>query len=901
MLKNDFYSTLSELISEYFKIKNSLSKTNKEKVNNYLNIYTKICSLEANKESEKNMKNNCKIFLKRAINIEFNTENKKEEEKKEEKEEEKEEEEEEKENEQKLIIINQNEKEKLSNKININMTNNIILHNKQNKLKINKMEPKENEINEINSPITKQIEDKLNELLSNNTHIKFINKVKKNKNNEQNKYFNSIFLKLNPMNKKIFNLEIDSILFSKYFTLLYSIYPFFSYEQKKAIFKTFSPKYHFYKQLLNNIILDNENNKENNTTSDLLYDFFISKETNKVEKLEELFKKFIEASQDNISILYYSYQFLMLLIIIYNKYNEHYKLRNKLSFKLHFILSNYKSFSFNSDQFKKIFNDLLFMKHFYQTIFLKEIKEPYLIKIKDNYLLYNNYLYNNDTLDISFLFDQKDNENYKRIIGLNNGIIPHFYNINEMNNKQLIDTSSFLIKQQKDKFLDNIISLTYIKSEFIEKNFNQYKQKLINLEKEIFELAQDNLGKSNNNKINQYSTKDKEKAVYNKLVHELDKWMKDKYYNQFKNKYILYPVGSLTEFLSLGESDIDIYLFLKTENLNEKIKIFDAIYNFVRKYEEKKPAVSQRILVISIKYDNISFDLSVLGYPLYIHALLFREYSLIDSRLPMIGLAVKKLKTILDLDKEIYINSYCWMTLLVIFLQDIINPPILPKIYSEKDINKLLYQDIEFGHNKNKNYRDFFKNRFKTFFQNIKKETIPIPDCLFNKKKIIEIYKKEIGQNKNELSCAEILLKFIEFVAFYLKFDTIYAECSINGEAFLNISEIKNIYSDNKNNNIDERIKKYNNEFYNYFSKKYLKFKTRENNKTIRNGFILIRDPVDNHYNPGQKFSNENELEEFIRRLRYCYSILIKYGSFKSLSALIEKKEEDKKNNNIKY
>ena len=113
-------------------------------------------------------------------------------------------------------------------------------------------------------------------------------------------------------------------------------------------------------------------------------------------------------------------------------------------------------------------------------------------------------------------------------------------------------------------------------------------------------------------------------------------------------------------------------------------------------------------------YENISFDLSVLGYPLYIHSLLHREYSLIDSRFPMVGLAIKKLKEILELDKNTYINSFCWMNLLVIFLQDIIKPPILPKLYSDKDINKLIYQDIEFGHN-NKNRIINKKSSFRLY------------------------------------------------------------------------------------------------------------------------------------------------------------------------------------------
>ena len=926
MQKKDFYFSLSTLISDFLKLKNTFNEKKidfdkKIYLENSLKIFEKVCSLKENKESEKNFKNNCIIFLKRIINDEFHISNKLEDiyskylflngnkediiKKEEEK------------NKQKIFGEKQAENENISNKKNNDMVFNIVLHNHKNKLKINEIEAKENKKNDINNQEInkdKQHKDKLDELLSNGKHIEFFNLIKKIYNNEDikniepKKYLNSLFLKLKAINDKICNFKIDENYFLKYFTLLFSIYPFFSHEQKNFFLKAFDPKYNknylFYKQLLNNM------NEDNNNILNLFYNFFLSNETNKGKILEKLYKNIFEVSPNNISLLYYSFRLMIILIIISKKYNEYYIIRSKFSIKLHFILSNYKYFSFNSEQFSKIFNDLLFMKHFYQNVYKKEINEPYLIKIKDNYLLYNNNLYNKDMQNISLLFDPKDNENYERIMGLDNGIIPHFYNINEINNKQLIDSSSFLIKQQSDKFFDNIISLTYIKSEYIEKNFNKYIENLKNLEKEIFELAQDFLvGRKDKNTIknpiNQYSPKIHEKNIYTKFVYELDKWMKNNYKNKFKNKYMLCPVGSLTEFLSLGESDIDIYLYLNTENLDEKVEIVEAIYNYVRQiYKKSEPIISQRLLVITFVYENISFDLSVLGYPLYIHSLLHREYSLIDSRFPMVGLAIKKLKEILELDKNTYINSFCWMNLLVIFLQDIIKPPILPKLYSDKDINKLIYQDIEFGHNNKNRIKSYnWKKSFKNFFLNIKKEKIPIPDCIFNKNKVLEIYKKEIGQNKNELSCSEILLKFIEFIAFYFKYDTIYAECSINEEGFLNLNEIKDIYFSDKNNNIDEKMQKYNYEFYKYFTRTYLNHYPHQNKKQIRNGFILIRDPVDNHYNPGQKFGDENELEEFIKRLRYYYSFLIKYGSFKKLQEKINEKKIIKKSkeNNIKY
>ena len=293
--------------------------------------------------------------------------------------------------------------------------------------------------------------------------------------------------------------------------------------------------------------------------------------------------------------------------------------------------------------------------------------------------------------------------------------------------------------------------------------------------------------------------------------------------------------------------------------------------------------MSNRLCVINLKYKNTDFDLSILGYPLYIHSLIFREYSLIDERLPMVGLAFKYLINILCLKKEDFLNSFCWMTLLVIFLQDIINPPILPKLlsYKDQDLNKIIFSDNVYGHNKNNKYS------LQTFFSHLEKEKIPIPGCILDRNKIHKIYEKQICDNKNELSCAEILLKFIEFIACYLKYDTIYAESSINGEGFYNMADIKNIYINNKND-IDEDTDKYNYEFYKYFTKKYLNYKDYQMKITRRDGFILIRDPFDNHYNPGQKFRDENDLNRFINYLRFAYSVLIKYGSFKKLEEIMK-------------
>jgi len=234
------------------------------------------------------------------------------------------------------------------------------------------------------------------------------------------------------------------------------------------------------------------------------------------------------------------------------------------------------------------------------------------------------------------------------------------------------------------------------------------------------------------------------------------------------------------------------------------------------------------------------------------------------------------------------LNSFSWTTLLITFLQDIIQPPILPKLFSEKEINDKIKKIIKFGNGKgiDKNNKNTEKN-FSQFFESLKEEIIHIPDCLINKDKTKKIYIKFNKNNennkveKNNLTCAEILLKFLEFIAYYFKYDTLYVRCSLENEGFFNMSEIENIY-----NNDDERS------FYYYFKKKYLKYIDYHNKKKIRDGLILIKDPVDGHYNPCQTLRYEEYLRIFIDSLRFSYSYLIKYGNFIKLEEKIKQKNK---------
>ena len=880
--EKDIYSTISELMSEFMNIKDIQNKSKTlcelEYEKKCLEIQQRILSLKVNNKKEEEFKNNIIIFIEKIINEKFNNKR------------------------QKTEITSKNIKCQKS--YNFNNMNKIEKETKEkiyfeNKNKV--LFKKEKKIDKNNK--NHEIYSKIDELLLNVNHRDIIQKLEKIYSiNEQDKilelknHLNNLFNKLKEINDIMKDIQLDENYFQKYFTLVYSVYPFFSKKQKEAISKwTFSKNsenyFEYYKLLINL-------NEDSQEISNFIFDFLFScpDSDKKQQKLFILNKNIFRTSLEKKSILYYSYQLYILFKIICKTRDSLYIMRKLLFFKIHFILSNEKIFSFSDSTFSEIYKDLLFIKIFYSTIYENQIKEPYLIKIKNHEINYGEYNLNNNVItNISFLFFPNDNKNYEALLNSKYGIIPHLYNIRKNNINQLIDSSSFYIKPVKEEFLHNLISLIYLKSNFIENNFNEYKSNLINLEKEIYDLAKKNLINNNDcKKIKKYSEKTEYKNIYDNFSKKLSNKMKESYKGKYKDLYQLYPMGSLTEFLSLEESDLDLYLYIRNEN--KRVEIINALFICLKKIcKSVQKILSQRLCLFEIQYiiedKEISIDLSILGYPPYIHSLLFREYSLIDPRFPMVGLAIKYLKDILYLDKEYFLNSFSWMNLLVNFLQDIIEPPILPKIYSDKEYNKIFIKEIEFGKNKKK---DGFvdKENINNFLSCLNKEKIPIPDGIFNKKKIREIYNKKIAKNKNNMSCAEILLKFIEFITFYYKYDTLYSEISTEREGFFNMNDINNIYNVQKK---DYDMNRYNYEFYKYFTKIYLNNKGFARNKRIRQGFYLIRDPVDNHYNPGQKFKFEQNLAYFINRLRYCYSVLIRFGSFEILKQYV--KEKRKENN----
>ena len=758
----------------------------------------------------------------------------------------------------------------------------------------------------INNIIDKLINDKINQKI-----IKEFSKYKDDENNNQfrvtiSEYFQKLYQVLVNLNLNK-NIKIEQSYINKLLTLICLVFPFLMKNQKEQLLKINIDK-ETTDYLKNNLLLFNaeENNKINKILLSVLgvNNKKEEEKEKKVDKLKEIINDIFIDSPELIKNVYYAYQ-LILLYKIFVKNDDKLTKIKLLAFKIHFILSNDEIFSLKND-IDTIFKELLLMKLFYTTVYNNEIKGPFIlncVNYKKNGIIYgdkyfkmNYYRY----IDIDILFDNNDNEIYHQIMDREKGIIFHFYKINNFNKQDLIDSKSFFIKENKNKFLNNIFSIVNIKNNFIKENFNKYKHNLIKLEKEIFYRGKQFLNNKSQNIIYQYSRKVECETLFNKFSNTLDKYIDIKY----KKKYKLYPFGSSTEFLSTDKSDLDIYLHIEELNIDKKVELLNHIFDKCQKFCKKvEKIISLRICLIKLEFEGNEIDLSITGFCPYIHSFLYKEYSLIDPRFPLIAIALKKFLNILNLKKEnYYLNSFSWMTLLVVFLQDIIQPPVLPKLFSEHEINKIYYKTVEFG-NKFKNYDKKAQKTFLQFFQSAQKETIPIPDCLFNRRKIQMIYNKlyknkdnDYNGEKNKLSCAEIFLKFLEFISLYFKYDSIYVRCSIEKEGFYNMNEIQ--YFEVNDNEFE--LYKYKSSFYKYFKNKYNKYIDYQNKNKIRDGHILIRDPVDSHYNPGQQFTQKRNLTDFISIIRYSYSILIKYGSFEILETKIKIKNETNNENEKK-
>ena len=150
--------------------------------------------------------------------------------------------------------------------------------------------------------------------------------------------------------------------------------------------------------------------------------------------------------------------------------------------------------------------------------------------------------------------------------------------------------------------------------------------------------------------------------------------------------------------------------------------------------------------------------MSIVGFCPYLHSVLIREYSLIDPRFPLLLITIKNMIKILRINNisddrnHSFLNSFSWSLLLIAFLQDIVQPPVLPKILSNSEIfitkaffgyNKIEKEEEEKNLEKNSDNKFEKVNKlknFESFINNMELYDVQIPLGLGNAKKRKENY-----------------------------------------------------------------------------------------------------------------------------------------------------------------
>ena len=689
---------------------------------------------------------------------------------------------------------------------------------------------------------------------------------------------NHLINKIKQLNTNIFSYfqfgsdklnELNILSKEKLLTMICLFYPFFSKEQKSHIDNLIP---HIFKgsknisKLNSCLLINNKTNIIPNILNLLIKEIIADKD--KLSLQQEIENDMVNVNLENQELIGHqiyikNYQFYLLYEIFKNKsYTKIDTFANKIIFKLQLILysiylqTNYYPYNLIHDC---VMNRRLFKKLYNQ----KKIES--LIKVISNYdgdgndnYIWENYSLINPSLSKIKIFRTNDlfTERQRKIYNYCFYQLKHFYTFE---NKDIIACRN---GGNNFNFLLNFYEgVNYINNYRYKMPLDKYKSILINLEKEIFELVKENYIGNESNKLSSFKNHQKFKETFD----HLDSLLHEKFQDR---KFNLYPYGSIAKLNGSNNSDLDCFLQIETDDKEMIISFVEDFVNFIKENIDKScesPTISTRLLVITFKYNNILIDLNIVGYTPYLHSVLFRTYNLMDARFSMLVLCIKYIIKEIGLKtysgEASFLNSFSWELLIKAFLQDIIRPPILPKIIENSDqeatqakFGKLFFNIAEGG------------KSLKNFVNDMYNEKINIP--VFDLKKAIEIYNNTI-KIKNTMPCSELLLKFLFFVIFIFKSDSIYVNNTKEKEGFENIIGIF------KPKTLQDKKFRY------YFRTKYKKYDIKRRAK--KDGIFVFRDPFDAHYNPGQSLKEIHE-EIFYYKLKNVYYHLMETGSLKGIN-----------------
>ena len=334
-------------------------------------------------------------------------------------------------------------------------------------------------------------------------------------------------------------------------------------------------------------------------------------------------------------------------------------------------------------------------------------------------------------------FQNLFNNNFNIINKYNLGIINNLsYNSNNSHNKNHINVYS--LKHEK------MIESEYKKLKKLEK---EGQDKIV----ENIKLFEDNILLPIYNEISSNNNSEME-SLYISVYYKYKEVIMSVITKNNLDGTKVEPYGSIINNFMSKNGDIDISIIPYKIKKEEFIKYLKEIENELIK--EKKYAidnnnsiyVNSRYALLSIKdiESNINIDITVHNLLPVINSKMIRLYSLFDQRFHIIGSFLKhwvKINNIKGAPKG-FLSSYALLILIIHFLQNVVEPKILPVLqeirnvnkeykyyYGEKELSTNIYYEEDFD--KAKNYMNIINNG-----------------------------------NENNLSATELLIQFFEFYAY---------------------------------------------------------------------------------------------------------------------------------------
>ena len=407
-------------------------------------------------------------------------------------------------------------------------------------------------------------------------------------------------------------------------------------------------------------------------------------------------------------------------------------------------------------------------------------------------------------------------------------------------------------------------------------NLKKYRDNLKKLELDIFNYYKNSTldyvylekKEDKDEKLVGFKINEKMKNIFYSLKSHLKRELKRSlhFYYEYEIDYI--PFGSITQFLSGENGDIDLFLDIKrkskekidSDSLNRnKTQILEALNNILKKLDKDISFhQTNRLCLFTITYKNVKIDINVYGICSYFGEILLREYTLLDFRFPMLVVYLKyiisKKKIKNSEEQKIYINSFAWTNILLTFLQDILDPPVFPRLLNEENRRNIT---IKVGGAIGKDKRKALKDEFLT--QNIRQfNVIKYPDNNLNeiKEKFYDIKGENKEKNKitkkNKMAVSEILLRFVQFIGYFFNYKYTIVNTSYECQSFISKVQINKLNDDNTK----------------YFFKKC----------DEKEDLLLIREPFDYTYNPCKTVSKE-KLDYIKKVFREIYINILENGT----------------------